>query len=111
MKASLLFAGMMLAGMTFVVHAAKPELTGQQKKEIAAKVAANMKKAPPQAKTLEQSNATTFRTPQGAVGQQLATELWSTLSAQADANGQLRVVEHAGDGSEAAKATEGLPNE
>ena len=51
MKASLLFAGMMLAGMTFAVHAAKPETTPEQRKakaEAMAKKAAAFKASQPQ---------------------------------------------------------------
>jgi len=110
MKASLLFAGMMLAGMTFVVHAAKPELTGQEKKELAAKAAANAKKAPPQPKTMAQSNAATLRSGTVARGQLVATDLWNTLSVQTDADGKQRIVESNGLLDEAPKA-EALPNE
>jgi hypothetical protein len=112
MKASLLFAGMMLAGMTFAVHAAKPELTGKEKKEMAAKVAANVKKAPPLPKTVEQASAVKLRSSAtGAEGLRVPTDLWNTLSVQADANGTMRIVESDGDGSETPKTVEGAPNE
>lgn len=111
-KTTLIFAGMMLAGMTFAAQAAKPELTGKEKKAMAAKVVANQKKAPPQPRTMAQSNAAKLRsTGTGAEGQMVASDLWNTLGVQTDANGQMRIVEADGNGESAPKTTEGLPNE
>jgi hypothetical protein len=111
-RSTLIFASALLAGMTFAAQAAKPELTGKEKKELAAKVAANQKKAPPQPRTMMQSDAAKLRSAStGAQGQLVATDLWNTLSVQTDANGKLQIVESDGVVSEAPKATEGLPNE
>lgn len=109
-KATLVLAGLVLVGAT-AAQAAKPELTGKQKKEMAANVAAHAKKAAPQPKTMAQSNAAKLRSTTGAKGQLVASDLWSTMSAQTGKNGQLTMVESDGDGTGAAPATEALPNE
>jgi len=110
-KATLVLAGLVLVGAT-AAQAAKPELTGKEKREMAANVAAHQKKAAPQPKTMAQSNAAKLRsTTTGAKGQLVASDLWSTMSAQTDKNGQLTMVESDGDGTGAAPATEALPNE
>jgi hypothetical protein len=109
---TLIFAGMMLAGLTFAAQAAKPELTGKEKKAMAAQVAANQKKAPPQPRTMAQSNAAKLRSSAtGAQGQLVATDLWNTLGVQTDAKGQMRIVEGDGNGESTLQTTEGLPNE
>ena len=109
-KATLALAGVTLVCATTMAWAAKPELTGQEKKELAAKVAANQKKQMPQPKTMAQGNASKFRTTSGAEGYLVPTDLWPTLYAQTDANGNVRVVDGEGDAVPAA-TTEGLPNE
>ena len=109
-KATLVLAGLVLVGAT-AAQAAKPELTGKEKREMAANVAAHQKKAAPQPKTMAQSNAAKIGSTTGAVGQQVASDLWSTMSAQTDANGGLKMVESDGDGTGAAPAMEGNPNE
>jgi hypothetical protein len=97
-KAILVLAGIALVSAT-AAQAAKPELTGKQKKEMAASVAAHQKKAAPQPKTMAQSNAAKIRSTSGAQGQLVASDLWSTL------------VESDGDGTGAAPTSEGFPNE
>ena len=110
-KTTLLFAGALLASLTFAAQAAKPELTRKEKKVLAAKVAESHKKAPPQPKTMAQSNVAKLRsTGTGAKGQLVATDLWNTMSVQTDAKGNPVVVEFDGNG-DAAKTAEGLPNE
>jgi len=109
-KATLVLAGLVLAGAT-AAQAAKPEMTGKEKKEMAAHVRANAKNVPAQPKTMAQSNAAKIASPSGAAGQRVASDLWSTLSAQTDANGRVSMVESEGDGTGPAPATEGQPNE
>ena len=110
-KATLVLAGVALA-CTFVAQAAKPELTGKEKKEMAAAVAAQMKHAPAQPRTMAQSDAAKIKhTGTGTQGQLVATELWSQMEVRTDATGAVHVVETDGDASSTATATEGQPNE
>jgi hypothetical protein len=102
---------MTLACMT-AAHAAKPEMTRAQKKELAASTAQKMRTRAPQPRTMAQSNATKRKSiATGASGQLVPTELWSTLNAQVDAQGNVRVVETEGTHAPTTTATEGLPNE
>ena len=111
MKASLLFAGMMLAGMTFAVHAAKPETTPEQRKakaEAMAKKAAAFKASQPQ--TASQALRTQRTIPGGGTAVRVPAELWTTLSAQQSADGRMQILE--ADGTAAAPAaTQELPHE
>jgi hypothetical protein len=110
-KATLVLAGVGLA-CTFAAQAAKPELTGQEKKAMAAAMAAKMKHAPAQPRTMAQSDAAKIKhTGTGSQGQMVATELWSQMEVRTDAEGNVHVIETDGDASSAATATEGLPNE
>lgn len=109
-KATLVLAGFVLAGAT-AAHAAKPELTGKEKKELASQMAAHQKKAAPQPKTMAQSNAAKVGSTTGAQGQLVASDLWSTLSATDGPQGSLRIVESDGDGTGEAPTSEGFPNE
>ena len=109
-KSTLVLAGVTLVCATTVAWAAKPELTGKEKKELAAKVAANEKKAPPQPKTMLQANATNLKSTTGAEGVLVPTDLWPRMMVQTDANGRKHIVESEGDAIPAT-TTEGLPNE
>jgi len=111
LKSTLALAGVTLACATTMAWAAKPELTGQQKKEMAAKVKENHKNALPQPRTMAQANDMRLKSATtGAEGIRVATELWPTLYVQTDANGNKRIVDGEGDAVPAA-TTEGLPNE
>ena len=109
-KATLLLAGVSLAFATTVAFAAKPALTGKEKKELAAKVKENQKKAPAQPKTMAQAGAMKLQSATGAQGVMVATDLWPTMYVQTDANGAQHIVETEG-GTVPAKTAEGLPNE
>jgi hypothetical protein len=110
-KATLALAGVTLVCASTMAFAAKPELTGKEKKELADKVAANQKKAAPQPTTMAQANAMKLSSPTtGAEGVRVATELWPTMLVQTDANGRVHIVEAEGDAIPP-QTTEGLPNE
>jgi hypothetical protein len=108
-KAILVLAGIVLAGASTIASAAKPPMTHQQKKELAAqaqkKVAADIATQP---RTSGQALTTKRTIAGGAQTMRVPTELWTTLATQQEADGTLRVLES--DGT-AAPATEGLPNE
>ncbi|MCC8362997.1 hypothetical protein LK996_07900 [Lysobacter sp. A6] len=110
LKSTLALAGVTLVCATTMAWAAKPALTGQQKKEMAAKVKENHKKALPQPRTMADANSMRLKSTTGAEGVRVATELWPTLYVQTDANGNKRIVDGEGDSVPAA-TTEGLPNE
>lgn len=100
-----------LASASMVATAAQPELTGKQKKEMAAAVKQNMKGKGLQPRTMAQANLTKVKhVGSGATGMSIATELWSTLAVQYDAQGNAHLVETDGS-APAATTVEGLPNE
>lgn len=108
---TLLFAGMMLAGMTFVAHAAKPETTPEQRKakaEAMSKNRAAFKASQPQ--TASQAATTKRSIPGGGTVVRVPSELWTTLSVQQAADGRMRVVEADGT-APAPAATQELPHE
>ncbi|HKN78700.1 MAG TPA: hypothetical protein VJW16_06000 [Lysobacter sp.] len=108
-KATLVVAGVVLAAISTVASAAKPAMTPQQRQDFVAKAqqkAAAMRATQP--RTESQARATMKRTSNGATAIRVPTELWTTLAAQPDAKGSIRVIE--ADGS-SAPSTEGLPNE
>lgn len=109
-KASWLLAGIVLAGVSTLAMAAKPELTLKQKQELAAQA---KQKTPAfratQPQTAGQAKATLRRIDGGGTAIRVPTELWNTLGAQQDApNAPIRIVESDGTG---APATEGQPHE
>ena len=110
-NATLALAGVVLACATTAAFAAKPELTGQQKKALAAKVKENHKNDAPQPKTMAQSNATKLvDAASGAEGILIASDLWPTMYVQTDANGNKHVVETE-NGVAPTTTMEGAPNE
>lgn len=107
MKKATLLAGIALACASTVAFAAKPALTHQQKKELAAQA---KKKLPEveatQPRTQDQARATKTTNRLGTQVR-VPTELWNTL-AVTNEDGTLRVVDTDGI---TAPATEGLPHE
>jgi hypothetical protein len=103
----------MLAGVfasAGAAYAAKP-LSAEQKKAMAATVAANHKRlnvAPP--RTMAQANGTLRQTASGGKAISVPTELWNTLAVEKAADGSLHVLETDGTAVAGAKS-EGLPNE
>lgn len=122
----------LLLGMCFAATAAEPQqfrsavpahagidaktgrllrpLTASERRSLADSVASrqrNMK----QPRTETEARATLVRDPKGSgMAMQVPTSLWSTLSAQKDAQGNVRV--HESEGTQAPVVTqEGLPNE
>lgn len=108
-KATLILAGIALAGFATAASAAKPAMTGKEKQELAEKarkqVAADMARQP-----RNQAEArTTLKTERGVTTVLVPTDLWNTLAAEKNPDGTLRVVEF--DGTGPTPKTEGLPNE
>ena len=108
-KATLVLAGIVLAGASTMASAAKPAMTHQEKQELAAKVTKDVAAyRATQPRTSGQA-ATTKRTLRGGgTGIRVPTELWNTLGVVQDGKAPPRIVESDGTG---APATEGLPNE
>lgn len=112
-KATLVLAGVVLAGASTLASAAKPAMTYQQKHEVAAKAqkkTAAFRATQPQ--TADQARTTKRTIAGGGTEVRVPTELWNTLGTQQDANGKVRVVESDGTASATeVPATEGLPHE
>ena len=110
-KSLLILAGITLASGAMSAQAAKPPMTGAQKKAAADAVAENHKRfnvAPPT--TMAQADGTIRQTASGGTAISVPTELWNTLGVSKAADGKIRMVETDGTAKPAAK-TEGLPNE
>ena len=111
-KATIVLASIVLVGAAAAAQAAQPDSKLEQR---AAKVESMKAKRhafkATQPRTMSQADATKVRKAGGAIAVRVPEELWSTLSVERDANGNLRVLES--DGTQAAPATktEALPNE
>ena len=104
----LLLAGIALAGVSAASMAARPiSARAQAAADAAAKnPAASMARQP---KTMQQSDATAFRTKSGGSSVRVATDLWSTMQVRKDADGNVQVGETDGDAK--TTTTEGRPHE
>ena len=109
MKAtSFLLVGIALTGAAATSLAANPDRARAH--EAGAAIAKNANAAPnKQPKTMTQSDATAFKTKSGGSAVRVASDLWSTLHVQADAQQRMRIVEAEGD--KVPTKVEGLPNE
>jgi len=111
-KATIVLASIVLVGAAAAAQAAQPDSKLQQNaaKAESMKAKRHSFKAT-QPRTMSQADATKVRKAGGAIAVRVPEELWSTLSVERDANGNLRVLEN--DGTQAAPATktEALPNE
>jgi len=102
----ILLAGVALVGTAASTQAADKARAQAEAAAIAKNPNAAMSKQP---KTMAQSDATLFRTKSGGTSVRVATDLWSTLRVQRDAQGNVHLVESEGD--KPATTAEGLPNE
>ena len=79
------------------------------KPDARAQKIAQESRMPQQPRTMAESEATKFTLPDGTKGLLIATELYPTLSAQRDANGNITIVES--EGTTVSASTETRPNE
>ena len=109
MKATpVLLVGIALTGVAATSLAANPDRARAH--EAGAAIANNANAAPTrQPKTMAQSDATAFKTKSGGTAVRVASDLWSTLHVQPDAQQRMQVIEAEGDKQPV--TAEGLPNE